>query len=48
VADELTKLSTDIQNLATAAPGDIASAAGKIQTEISDLKTSLACPASSP
>ena len=47
-APDVEQLSIDIQNLATAGPGKVASAAGTIQTEISDLQTSMACPAPSP
>ena len=47
-APDVEQLSVYNQNLATAAPGVVASAAGAIQTKISDLQTSMACPAPSP
>jgi hypothetical protein len=46
-AKDLKTLSTDLQNLATAAPGQAATAAASILTEISSLQSTLACPEAS-
>jgi hypothetical protein len=44
IADQVSDLATDLQSLATAAPGDVGQLALGIQTEIKSIEGGLACP----
>jgi hypothetical protein len=48
VADDITSVATDIQEMATAAPGEIQSKATDAKAKVDAAATSLTCPGASP